>query len=60
LLAGEEIALEVTAEETMHMVRRRAENAGQNYNINIVNKTFQKVRQFRYLGTALTNQNYTP
>jgi len=32
-------------------------NAGQNHNIKKGNKSFQRVRQFRYLATTLTDQN---
>jgi hypothetical protein len=37
------------------MIRYR--NAGQKHNINIGNKSFEGVEQFKYLGTALTYQN---
>jgi hypothetical protein len=35
----------------------REQNVGQNHNIQIRNKSFEKVEQFRYLGTTLTNHN---
>jgi hypothetical protein len=37
------------------MVMSRDQNAGQNGNIQIGNKSFETVEQFNYLGTTLTN-----
>jgi hypothetical protein len=39
------------------MVMSRNQNAGQNHNIKIDDKSFERVEQFKYLGTTLTNQN---
>jgi hypothetical protein len=39
------------------MVMSRNQNAGQNHNIKIDNKSFETVEQFKYLGTNLTNRN---
>jgi hypothetical protein len=33
------------------------ENAGQNHNIKTGNKSLERVEQFKYLGTSLTNRN---
>jgi ribosomal protein S2 len=33
------------------------QNAGQNHDIDITNKCFETMVQFRYLGTTVTNQN---
>jgi hypothetical protein len=33
------------------------QNAGQNRDIEIANRSFENVPQFRYLGTIVTNQN---
>jgi hypothetical protein len=39
------------------MVMSRDQNAGQNGNTHIVNKSLETVEQFEYLGTTVTNQN---
>jgi hypothetical protein len=39
------------------MVMSRNQNAGQNHNIKLDNKYFDRVEQFKYLRTTLTNQN---
>jgi hypothetical protein len=39
------------------MVMSREQNAVQNHNIKIGNKSFERVEQFKYLETTLTNQN---
>jgi len=35
----------------------RDQKAGRNHNIKIDNNSFERVEQFKYLGTTLTNQN---
>jgi hypothetical protein len=39
------------------MLLVRHQKAGQNHDIKIVNRCFENVVQFRYLGTTVTNQN---
>jgi len=39
------------------MVMFRDQNAGRSHNIKIDNSAFEKVEEFRYLGTTITNQN---
>jgi len=57
LVASKEICLEVNAEKNKYMVMSRDLNAGRSHNIIIDNVYFARVENFRYLGTALTNQN---
>jgi hypothetical protein len=42
----------------MYMLMSQDQNAGQNHNVQIDNKPFKRVEQFKYLGTTLKNQNY--
>jgi len=37
------------------MVMSRDQNSGQNHNIKLDNKSFERVEQFRYLVTTLKN-----
>jgi hypothetical protein len=43
--------------KTKYMVISRDQNAGQGHNIKIDNSSFEKVEEFKYLGTTLTDQN---
>jgi hypothetical protein len=56
VVASKEIGLEVNAEKTKYMVMSRDQNAGQNHNLKIDNKSFESVEQFKYMGTTLTNR----
>jgi len=55
--ATREIGLEVSADKTKYMVMSRDQNAGQIQSVRIDNSTFERVEEFKYLGTTLTNQN---
>ena len=55
--ATREIVLEVSADKTKYMVMSRDQNAGQIHSVRIDNSTFERVEEFKYLGTTLTNQN---
>ena len=50
-------ALAVNAEKTKYMVISRDQNARQNGNIQLGNRSFETVEQFKYLGTTLTKKN---
>jgi len=58
LVGSEEIGLQVNADKTKYMVMSRDQNLERSHNILTNNSSFQKVEEFRYLGTTLTNQNY--
>jgi hypothetical protein len=57
VVTSKEIGLEVNVEKTEYMVMSRVQNAGQNHNIKTDNKSSDRVEEFIYLGTALTNRN---
>jgi hypothetical protein len=56
-VARKEAGLEVNADKTKYMVMSQDQNARQIQNIMIDNTAFEKVKEFKYLGTTLTNQN---
>ena len=56
-MASKECGLEVNAETTKSMIMSRDQNAGQDSNIQIGNKSFETMEQFKYLGINLTDQN---
>jgi hypothetical protein len=57
VVATKEIGLEVNADKTMHMVMSRDWNAGRGYSVKIDNTSIERVEEFKYLGTTLTDQN---
>jgi hypothetical protein len=57
VIASKETDLEVNAEKTKYMVMSQDQNAEQNENIQMGNKSSETEEGFKYLGTALTNQN---
>jgi hypothetical protein len=55
--ASKEVGLEVNIEKTKYMLVSRDQNAGQNQDIKLGNRSFENVLQLKYLGTTVTNQN---
>jgi len=54
--ATREIGLEVSADKITYMVMSRDQNAGRIHSVRIDNSAFERVEEFKYLGTT-TNQN---
>jgi len=50
IAATRKIGLEISADKTKYMVMSRDQNAG-------IHSTFERVEEFKYLGTTLTNRN---
>ena len=55
--ATRETGLEVSADKTKYIVMSRDQNAGRIQSVRNDNSTFERVEEFKYLGTTLTNQN---
>jgi len=55
--ATREIGLEVRTDKTKHMVMSRDQNARRIHSVRIDNSTSERVEEFKYFGTTLTNQN---
>jgi len=58
VMVRREIGLEVNADKTKYMVMFRDQNAGRSHSMKIDNSSIEKVEEFKYLGTTLTNKNY--
>jgi hypothetical protein len=55
--ANKEVCLEVNVEKAKYVLVSHDQNAGQNWEIKIGNRSFENVSQFKYLGMTITNQN---
>jgi hypothetical protein len=55
--ASKEVGLEVNPEKTKCMLMSHSRKIGQRHSIKIVNRSFEDVAKFKYLGTTLTDQN---
>jgi len=54
---SKESGLEGNDHKTTYTVMSWDQNAGQSHNIKIGNSSFERVEQFKYLGTTLKNQS---
>ena len=57
IVASKEIGLEVNADKTKYMAMSRDQNAQQSHSMKNGISSFERVEEFKYLGTTLTNQN---
>jgi hypothetical protein len=55
--ASKEVGQEVNAEKSKYMLLSRHQNARQNHDIKIGNRSYENVEKFKYLGTTVTFQN---
>jgi hypothetical protein len=53
----QEVGLEINIEKIKCMLLSGHQNVGQDWDIKMANRSFENVSQFKYLGTAVTNQN---
>jgi len=56
-VATKETGLEVNADKTKYMIMSRDRNAGRSHSMKTDNISIERVEDFKYLGTTLTNQN---
>jgi hypothetical protein len=53
--ASKEVGLEINIRKTKYMFLCCHQNAGQIWNINVSDRSFENMSQFKYLGTTVTN-----
>ena len=54
---SKETGLEVNADKTKYMVMSRDQNTERSRSMKINNSFFERMEEFKHLGTTLTNQN---
>ena len=47
----------MNAGKTKYMVMSAEQTAGRSHNMRLDNRSFERVEEFKYLGTTLTNKN---
>jgi len=58
IVASKETGLEVNADKTNYRVMSQDRNARQIHNIKTYNTSFERVEEFKYLGTTLINHKF--
>jgi hypothetical protein len=53
IVASKEVELEVNADRTKYKVMSPDQNAGRSHNVETDNRAFERVEEFRYLGTKV-------
>ena len=56
IVSTKETELEVNADKTKYMVMSRDQSTGRSQNMKTDNRSFERVKEFRYMGTTLSNQ----
>jgi hypothetical protein len=56
--ASKEVGPEVKAEKTKYMLLSRRQNAGQNHDTKIANRSCENLAHFKYVGTIVTDANF--
>ena len=57
VVATKEIGLEVNADKTKYMIMYRDQNAGRSHSMKTDNSSIERVEEFKYFETTLTNKN---
>jgi len=57
VVASKETGLEVNADETKFIIISQVQNAGRSHCMKIDNSSIERVEEFKYLGTTLTNKS---
>ena len=57
VVASMETGPEVNADKTKYMIMSRDQNGRGSHCVYIDDSSFERVEEFKYLGTTLTNQN---
>ena len=57
VVATKETGPEVNADKTKYMVMSREQTAGLSHTVKVDNSSIERMEEFKYLGTTLTNQN---